>query len=73
MSRADFLTVAQKTEGYSNADLKALIKDVAMQPLRDVTPDNLVSMDVANLRPVTRRDFEASMRSVVPSVSRATI
>lgn len=67
------LTVAQKTEGYSSADLAALIKDVAMQPLREVKPGDILSMDKNSLRAVNKQDFYKSIETMPPSVSRATI
>ena len=73
MSLADLLTVAQKTEGYSSADLSAVVKDAAMQPLRDVNPNNILSMDKDSLRKVNKEDFIKSIKVMPPSVSRATI
>ena len=51
---AEMLSIAQSLEGYSSADLSALTKDVAMQPLREVKPGNILSMDKETLRPVTK-------------------
>ena len=46
------LTIGQHTEGYSSADMKALVKDAAMEPLRDVEPSKILTMDKESLRPV---------------------
>ena len=73
MSLADLLTIAQKTDGYSSADLSAVVKDAAMQPLRDVNPNNIMSMDKDSLRKVNKEDFLKSIKVMPPSVSRATI
>lgn len=73
MSLADLLTIAQKTDGYSSADLSAVVKDAAMQPLRDVNPNNIMSMDKDSLRKVNKEDFIKSIKVMPPSVSRATI
>lgn len=70
---ADMLTVGQKTDGYSSADLKALTKDVAMQPLREVDPSKIMTMDKDSLRPIKMADFTRSISQMAPSVSRATV
>ena len=73
LSAADLVFIGQKTEGYSSADLSSLVKDVAMQPLRDISPSNILSMDSNNLRAVIKADFVKSMQVIPPSVSQATI
>lgn len=73
LSDEQLVWVSNATEGYSSADLSALMKDVAMRPLREVNPENILSMDKDQLRPVIATDFQASIQSVPPSVSRATI
>ena len=73
LSDQDLFRIASATDGYSCADLSALTKDVAMRPLREVSPANILSMDKSQLRPVNTADFQASMQIVPPSVSRATI
>lgn len=61
LSAADFKFISQRTEGYSSADLSSLVKDVAMQPLRDISPSNILSMDSNKLRAVVKADFVKSM------------
>eukprot|EP00354_Favella_ehrenbergii_P004539 CAMPEP_0170455974 /NCGR_PEP_ID=MMETSP0123-20130129/3762_1 /TAXON_ID=182087 /ORGANISM="Favella ehrenbergii, Strain Fehren 1" /LENGTH=207 /DNA_ID=CAMNT_0010719295 /DNA_START=830 /DNA_END=1450 /DNA_ORIENTATION=- len=69
LNASDFQTIARKTEGYSSADLAAVSKDAAMQPLREVPPGDILSMDKNSLRPVTKNDFLAALRGMAPSVS----
>jgi len=73
LNASDFQTIARKTEGYSSADLAAVSKDAAMQPLREVPPGDILSMDKNSLRPVTKNDFLAALRGMAPSVSQATV
>ena len=37
--------IVEKTQGYSSADLTALVKDVAMAPLREIQPEHLMQMN----------------------------
>ena len=50
--------LALMTNGYSSADLTAVVKDAAMGPLREVPPNQIISMDKDSLRPVSKSDFE---------------
>ena len=36
--------IVDRTEGYSSADLTAVIKDVAMAPLREISTEKLLTM-----------------------------
>lgn len=57
LSARDIKSIAKNTEGYSSADLAAVVKDAAMQPLREVPPKDILNMDKNNLRPVGKQDF----------------
>jgi len=70
---ADILTLSQQTEGYSSADLSAVVKEAAMLPLREVDPQSILSLEKERLRSVTKSDFVKAIRSMPPSVSRATV
>lgn len=36
--------IIEKTEGYSAADLSALVKEAAMGPLRQLKPDQMLNV-----------------------------
>lgn len=36
LSEEDFVTLGQKTEGYSGADISIIVRDALMQPVRKV-------------------------------------
>ena len=57
LSDAQLEKIVAATEGYSCADLTAVVKDVAMGPLRDVPTDKILTMKDEDLRPITRADF----------------
>ncbi|KAI5837383.1 P-loop containing nucleoside triphosphate hydrolase protein [Morchella snyderi] len=57
------------TDGFSGSDLTALAKDAAMGPLRSLG-EALLRMQRDDIRPITFSDFEASLTSIRPSVSK---
>ena len=67
--------LAKKTEGYSGADLEALVREAALIAMRRVMrelPRELVESEseefLDRLR-VSRRDFEEAMKKVKPSIT----
>ena len=58
------------TDGFSGSDITALAKDAAMGPLRSLG-DALLSTSMDQIRPIALEDFERSMSSIRPSVSKA--
>jgi len=44
--------IVNQTEGYSSADLTAVVKDVAMAPLRDIPSEKILTMQSTDLRAI---------------------
>ncbi|GLD95994.1 hypothetical protein PINS_up004672 [Pythium insidiosum] len=59
--------VAEKTKGYSGADVRALCTEAAMGPIRSC-PD-IRTMDADAVRPISLEDFNAALRGVRSSVA----
>ncbi|PGH26576.1 hypothetical protein AJ80_01705 [Polytolypa hystricis UAMH7299] len=57
------------TDGFSGSDITALAKDAAMGPLRNLG-EALLHTPMDQIRPIRFPDFEASLSSIRPSVSR---
>ncbi|KAK7521683.1 P-loop containing nucleoside triphosphate hydrolase protein [Phyllosticta citriasiana] len=57
------------SEGFSGSDITALAKDAAMGPLRSLG-EKLLHMTMEEIRPIQFEDFEASLNSIRPSVSK---
>ncbi|CUS10441.1 unnamed protein product [Tuber aestivum] len=55
--------------GFSGSDITALAKDAAMGPLRSLG-EALLQMQMDDIRPIAFEDFEASLKSIRPSVSK---
>ncbi|KJZ70405.1 hypothetical protein HIM_10209 [Hirsutella minnesotensis 3608] len=70
LSSEDIHRLVGLTEGFSGSDITALAKDAAMGPLRSLG-EALLHMAMDEIRPIMLRDFEASLSTIRPSVSRA--
>lgn len=71
LSIEDISSICKITEGYSGSDMKNLVKDASMGPLREALRKGI---DIANLkkedmRPVMFQDFKSALQEVRPSVS----
>ena len=70
--------LADKTHGYTGADLSALTKEAAMAALRRVLPDvdleaEEIPREVLNSISVTADDFKAAIRDMQPSTMREVL
>ncbi|KAK0387119.1 hypothetical protein NLU13_5432 [Sarocladium strictum] len=66
----DILQLVKMTDGFSGSDITALAKDAAMGPLRSLG-EALLHMTMDEIRPIGLADFEASLRTIRPSVSKS--
>ncbi|GAB2226012.1 hypothetical protein Droror1_Dr00021795 [Drosera rotundifolia] len=71
LSMEDINGICKLTEGYSGSDMKNLVKDASMGPLRDVLRQGIeiTKINKEDMRPVTLQDFKDSLQEVRPSVS----
>ncbi|KAL9267637.1 ATPase family AAA domain-containing protein [Drosera capensis] len=71
LSMEDINEICELTEGYSGSDMKNLVKDASMGPLRDVLRQGIeiTKINKEDIRPVTLQDFKESLQEVRPSVS----
>ncbi|KAG6018030.1 hypothetical protein E4U54_006932 [Claviceps lovelessii] len=70
LSTSDIEKLVGLTDGFSGSDITALAKDAAMGPLRSLG-EALLHMTMDDIRPILLLDFEASLGTIRPSVSRA--
>ncbi|KAH0468539.1 hypothetical protein IEQ34_003572 [Dendrobium chrysotoxum] len=71
LSDEDNATICMLTEGYSGSDMKNLVKDASMGPLREALRlgIEITKLKKEDMRPVTLQDFENALQEVRPSVS----
>ncbi|PYH91507.1 AAA-domain-containing protein [Aspergillus ellipticus CBS 707.79] len=69
LSDEDIEVLVHVTEGFSGSDMTALAKDAAMGPLRNLG-EALLHTPMDQIRAIRFQDFEASLSSIRPSVSR---
>lgn len=71
LSKEDIDTICKLTEGYSGSDMKNLVKDASMGPLREALRQGIeiTKLKKEDMRPVTLQDFESALQEVRPSVS----
>ncbi|KAI6242052.1 AAA domain-containing protein [Aphelenchoides fujianensis] len=63
--------LADRTEGYSGADMRQLCAEAAMGPIREI--EDMSTMDIEtvkeeDIRPISMRDFDDALQSVRPTV-----
>ncbi|KAI6228785.1 AAA domain-containing protein [Aphelenchoides fujianensis] len=63
--------LADRTEGYSGADMRQLCAEAAMGPIREI--EDMSTMDIETvkeeeIRPISMRDFDDALQSVRPTV-----
>jgi spastin len=73
LTDADLDAIAAATAGYSGSDIASLCKEAAMRPIRELRPEQLVTVALASLRPLERADFEKAAGVVKASVQPGTL
>ncbi|KAK9272382.1 hypothetical protein L1049_002753 [Liquidambar formosana] len=71
LSKEDIDAICKLTEGYSGSDMKNLVKDASMGPLREALRQGIeiTKLKKEDMKPVTLKDFEDALQEVRPSVS----
>ncbi|CAI5711687.1 unnamed protein product [Hyaloperonospora brassicae] len=72
LSSREIKHIVKSTEGYSGSDLKAVCKDAALGPIRELGA-KVASVKVEDVRGINASDFQVALERVRPSVSATTI
>lgn len=71
LSNHDLERLAVETEGYSGSDLRALCEEAAMMPIRELGPQNILTIKANQLRPLRYEDFRSAMTAIRPSLQKS--
>ncbi|TDZ19748.1 putative AAA domain-containing protein [Colletotrichum orbiculare MAFF 240422] len=69
LTGSDVTKLVTLTDGFSGSDITALAKDAAMGPLRSLG-EALLRTTMDEIRPISLEDFESSLKTIRPSVSK---
>ena len=69
LSEKDLKKIANMTEKYSGSDLTGLAKEAALYPVRELTEEQLKSVDRSSIRGIRLSDFVSSLKSIRPSLT----
>ncbi|EGZ28106.1 hypothetical protein PHYSODRAFT_554382 [Phytophthora sojae] len=72
LSSKDIKHIVKATEGYSGSDLKAVCKDAALGPIRELGA-KVANVKAEDVRGINASDFQVALMRVRPSVSTTTI
>ncbi|KAH7692454.1 Microtubule-severing ATPase protein [Dioscorea alata] len=67
----DLELLVKETEGYSGSDLQALCEEAAMMPIRELGPQNILTIKANQLRPLRYGDFKKAMAVIRPSLQKS--
>jgi SpoVK/Ycf46/Vps4 family AAA+-type ATPase len=73
LTNEDFSVLAEKSDGYSGADMTGVCREAAIFPLRELQrklgPSGLETVDASSIRPVNKKDVLRALQTRRPSVS----
>ncbi|KAG6475499.1 spastin-like [Zingiber officinale] len=67
----DLEKLARITDGYSGSDLQALCEEAAMMPIRELDPQNILTISASQVRPLRFGDFQKAMVVIRPSLQKS--
>lgn len=73
LDEADIVRIADKSAGYSGADMTNLCKEASMEPIRSIPFSQLEDIRMEEVRHITSCDFEQALINVRPSVSQSDL
>lgn len=73
LSSDDVTAIAERSAGYSGADMTNLCKEASMEPIRSIPFSQLEDIKMEEVRHITKRDFEEALINVRPSVSQSDL
>lgn len=73
LTQEDVTRIAEKSVGYSGADMTNLCKEASMEPIRSIPFSRLENIKMEEVRHITSCDFDNALINVRPSVSQSDL
>lgn len=73
LEEEDVARIAERSAGYSGADMTNLCKEASMEPIRSIPFNQLEDIGMEEVRHITSHDFDVALINVRPSVSRSDL
>lgn len=73
LSHSDLEEIAKMTVKYSGSDLTGLAKEAALNPVRELTDEQLKAIDRGSIRGIKLSDFVLALKSIRPSLTSDTL
>ncbi|XP_012369342.1 spastin [Octodon degus] len=73
LTQKELAQLARMTDGYSGSDLRALAKDAALGPIRELKPEQVKNMSASEMRNIRLSDFTESLKKIKRSMSPQTL
>lgn len=73
LTHSDLEEIAKMTVRYSGSDLTGLAKEAALNPLRELTDEQLKAIDRGSIRGIRFSDFVLALKSIRPSLTMDTL
>lgn len=75
VGESDLYKIATLLEGYSSSDITHVVKEAAMEAIREFKGNALVLMSTmkGTIRPISKKDLEKAVKNVRPSLDKKTL
>jgi len=73
LDQEDVTRIAEKSAGYSGADMTNLCKEASMEPIRSIPFSQFENIKMEDVRHITSQDFDEALINVRPSVSQSDL
>ena len=73
LTNEDYAEIVNKTNNFSFADLSALCREASYEPIREIPPEKVATININDIRAVKFGDFDKAFKRVSKSVAEQTL
>lgn len=70
LKKTELKEIAAKLKDYSCSDIKAVVKEACMEPLRQMNRKDLMEIDKEMIREIKKEDLEKAIGNTPPSLKK---